>query len=726
MYRLQKIGTVVAVLTALFVTSVAYAQPASRGFRVIRERIDESRLVTLYHNTRPEATAENDRGIVPDDFALDHLQLQLKRSPEREAEMKRYIDELHQSASPNYHKWLTAEEFGNRFGLAQEDITTVSAWLSSHGFTVKGVQPSGLTIDFSGTAGMVREAYHTEIHKLEGNAALHFANMSDPKIPAALDPAIAGVVSLHNFPPTKNSVIRTNVPVVSPGDTISPSRHAISAQDIATIYNLTPLFNAGLSGTGQTVMVLEDTDVYDTGDWTIFRKTFGLARAFPGGTFTQVHPAGSSACTAPGVNGDDSEAILDAEWASAAAPNAAIVLASCANTTADGILIALLNVLNGSATGLPSVISISYGGSEEFNGAAANLAYSNAYALAVLRGVSIFASSGDEGAASSDAGARLATHGITVSGLTSTPYNVSVGGTDFGYRADNVSPATYWNSTNNNVYSSALSYIQEIPWNNSCASALLANYYHTYINASDPSDPQAFCNTSPDGTQFLNTVAGSGGPSACATGSTSISGVASGTCVGYAKPSWQAVLGNPSDGARDTPDVSLFAANGFWDSYYIVCYSDTGTNRGGVPCTGDPSTWTGFGGTSVSSPIMAGIQALVNQRTGSRWGNPNVNYYRLAALEYPSAAGAAACNSTTVNKTSNTCIFYDVTQGDIDIPCRALSGTLYNCYLPSGTNGVLSTSNASESPAYGATPGWDFATGIGTVNAFNLVMAAWM
>jgi hypothetical protein len=167
---------------------------------------------------------------------------------------------------------------------------------------------------------------------------------------------------------------------------------------------------------------------------------------------------------------------------------------------------------------------------------------------------------------------------------------------------------------------------------------------------------------------------------------------------------------------RDIPDVSLFAANGVWNHYYVVCWSRTG--YGGIACTGDPSEWPGGGGTSFASPIMAGIQALVNQYTGSRQGNPNPTYYSLAKTEYGSS-GDASCNSTLGNGVAGSCIFYDVTEGDMDVPCTGTN----ECYTPSGTYGVLSTSNSAYQPAYGTQTGWDFATGIGTVNAYNLVMA---
>ncbi len=183
------------------------------------------------------------------------------------------------------------------------------------------------------------------------------------------------------------------------------------------------------------------------------------------------------------------------------------------------------------------------------------------------------------------------------------------------------------------------------------------------------------------------------------------------------EPSWQTgVIGLPHNSVRNIPDVSLFAANGVWGHFYPFCYSDV--RFGGISCAGAPNTWAGAGGTSFSSPIMAGIQALVNQVNGSQQGNPNVAYYKLASHEY-GTTGNASCNSTLGNAVASTCIFYDVTQGDMDSNC---TGT-HNCYTPSGSIGVLSTSNSSYLPAYGTTTGWDFATGIGSVNAKNLVVA---
>jgi subtilase family serine protease len=685
----------------LSICTVAGAEAAPR---LVTGSIDDTRTVALAGNTRPEARLQYDRGRVRDDLMVDHMQLLLKRPAETQAALTHLIDALQNPASPQFHHWLTATQFGAAFGPDREDVRAVTDWLASHGFRVNGVQTGGMVIDFSGTAGDIRAAFHTEIHNLDVNGAHHIANMSDPRIPVALAGVVNGIVSLTDFRPHTNFKSRAAYTFSSGGSTYE----AVVPGDLATIYNLNPLFSAGISGQGQTIVVIEDTNVYSTADWSTFRSTFGLS-GYTSGSFTQVHPAGASTCTNPGtVSGNESEAELDAEWASAAAPSAAIELASCKDTsTVFGGLIALENLVNGSSP--PAIVSISYGECEAENGATANAAYNTTYEQAVALGVSVFVSAGDEGAASCDADLTKSTHGIGVSGFASTPYDVAVGGTDFG-DAYAGTTSTYWSSTNGAYYESAKSYIPEIPWNDSCASVLIATvegYSTTYGSG-------GFCNSTTGKNDFLTTASGSGGPSGCATGKASTTGVVSGTCKGYAKPSWQSLVGNPSDGVRDLPDVSLFAANGVWGHYYVFCDSDTGD--GGAKCTGAPSGWSGAGGTSFASPIMAAIQALVNQKQGARQGNPNPVYYALAAAEY-GANGSSNCNSSNGNTVGSSCIFYDVTLGDMDVNC---TGT-HNCYLPSGKNGVLSTSDSSYLKAYGTGTGWDFATGIGSLNAANLV-----
>jgi subtilase family serine protease len=700
------VATIVFVISTLGFApeSSLYAQ-TSAVRPLITQAIVESNLVRLSGNVRPEANGTNDRGLVPNNFSMEHMFLQLRRPAAQEQALGQLIDHLHDPNSPDYHKWLTPDQFGVQFGPSGSDIQKITQWLRSHGLSVNTVYPSGMTIDFSGNASQVFAAFHTEIHFLETRGRTHYANMNDPQIPSALAPAIAGIVSLNDFAPRPNLVPRPRAEF-----TVGGGNYAVTPPDLATIYNFNPVFNAGNTGQNQTIYLIEDTDLYSTGDWTTFRSTFGLS-GYAGASLSTVHPAppsGPDNCSDPGVNSDDDEAILDAEYASAAAPSAAIVIAACANTSTFGGLIAIQNLVNGPSP--PAIISLSYGECEASNTAVGNAAFNTIYQQGVAEGISIFVSSGDQDAGGCDFSGNSVTHGIGVNAFASTPYNVAVGGTDFSdtYSRTN---GTYWNPSNTPTDGSAKSYIPEIPWNNSCAGQLLANfegYAVTYGSS-------GFCNSSL-GANFLTNAGGSGGPSGCATGAPSIAGTVSGSCQGYAKPSWQSGLfGNPNDGVRDLPDVSLFAANGLWGHYYIFCYSDP--QNGGTPCTGSPSGWSGAGGTSFAAPIMAGVQALVNQYVGAPQGNPNFRLYQLAAGEY-GAGGSSACNSSNGNAVGGSCIFYDVTLGDMDANC---TGT-HNCYRPSGTNGVLSTSNSSYAPAFGTRTGWDFSSGIGSINVYNLVM----
>lgn len=700
----RSFNLLVAALCSLPAHFALYAQISPHARVLMTQAIDENQRITLRGNTRPEATRADDRGRVADSLPMEHMFLQLQRSPEQQQALESFLGELQDPDSPNFHKWITAEEFGARFGLAPDDINMVTDWLHSHGFTVNVIYPN-LVIDFSGTAGQVRQAFRTEIHRLAAHGQTHLANMSDPQIPAALATAVAGVTALHNFMPHP---LGHAVPAFA----TSSGKQAVVPADLATIYNLKAAFAAGYSGKGQTIAVLEDSDVYSEGDWLVFRKVFGLARPYSQGSLITVHPqpgAGGN-CADPGANGNDAEAILDAELASAAAPNATIQVASCADTNTNfGGFIALQNLLTNGGTP-PAIVSLGFGMTEADMGAAYNSYVSNLYQMAVAQGVSIFVSAGDTGASFSNSDTVAASGAIAVSGFASTPYNVAVGGTDF---ADTYFGTinTYWSSTNSPTFGSAQSYIPEIAWNNSCASRLIAsskNFPVTY-------GADGYCNSG----VTVNNQASGGGPSGCASGSASTPGLVSGSCAGYPKPSWQSVFGNPSDGVRDVPDVALFGSNGAaWGHYYVICYSDTA--QGGKSCLGEPGTWNGFGGTSTSAPVMAGIQALVNQKTGSRWGNPDSIYYTLAAGEY-GTSGSAACNSEA-GSAGGDCTFYDITLGDTDIPCRSLT----NCYYgPNpGIFGVLSTDNASYQPAYEAAIGWDFATGIGSINAWNL-LANW-
>ena len=543
MYRNLGVGLFAALMGTCAIASSAQSAPQ------ITKPVNENQRTAA--GTAPPAAqvARNDRGRVADGFALHGMRILMHRSTAQQAALDKLTEDLHNPRSPNYHKWLTASQFAQRFGVDKADVNAVRSWLESHGFHVNSVSRDRTLVTFSGNAGQVREAFRTEVHKLMVNGQHHFANTSTPTVPAALKPGVEGLIALNDFRPHPNFRPKTAY-TFQQGST---TYHAIVPEDLATIYNFTPAYNRGITGRGQTIAVLEEGDIQDLSNWNKFRRTFGLSN-YKHGSFTQEQPAGSTECDDPGVNGAEDEANLDAQWSGAAAPDAAIIAAACADSASDfGLYIAMENLLEQATP--PKVMSISYGECEVFLGRQFNHHIANLYQQADAEGVSVFVSTGDEGSAECDQRAAVAVHGISVSGMMSTPYNVAVGGTDFADTYLGTSNL-YWNDTNDQYYGSAKSYMPEMPWDDSCANGPI-----TQVEGySQPYGDTGFCNE--QGNPFIDTVAGSGGPSGCATGRPSEDGVVSGTCAGYQKPSWQTGLSIPSDGVRDTPDVALMAANG--------------------------------------------------------------------------------------------------------------------------------------------------------------------
>jgi subtilase family serine protease len=701
------LGLMIALIMAAF--DIAAAEP------LVTHTIDDSQLVTLDGNTRPEVRRAEDIGPLAAGFVLDHMQLQLRRSPGQEQAVEQFVKNLQDVSSPNYHHWLSAEEFGARFGADVADIQAVTGWLKRHGFTIEGISAGRMMIDFTGNAAQVAEAFHAQVHRLVVDGHLHIANISDPAVPAALAPVITGVTSLHDFRPHANHLAAR--PHFTSSSGCDGPCYSMAPADLQKIYNITPLYASGISGAGQTIAVVGDSDLYKTADFTDFRKVFGLAARYPTGKLIVTHPAppsGSNNCSDPGVNknGDDWESTIDTEWASAAAPGATIELASCNNTaTSDGVFFAAQNLVN--AKTHPLIISISYGNCEAENGAAYNASFNTLYQQAVAEGISVFVATGDNGPSDCASGGKDTTYGIGINAWAATQYNVAVGGTDFSDTYSRANPQ-YWNASSSAAtdWGSARSYIPEFAWDDTCASTYLAKYTS---GSATTFGAAGFCNTKA-GHAYLPLGGGEGGPSGCFTGAPTTAGVVSGTCKGYPKPSWQrGAFGNPADAVRDVPDIAIFAADGIWRHDYLLCFSDP--NNGGGLCTGNPGNWpAGGGGTSFATPIVAGIQGLVNQRMKARQGNPNPVYYKLAAMEYGSV-GNPACNASRGASVGSSCVFHDVTAGDTSQPCLRP----FDCYHPSGVYGVLSRSDSANVVAYEAHSGWDFASGIGTVNAANLV-----
>ena len=671
--------------------------------------------------------ASQDLGRVADAMLLPQLTLVLKRSPARQAALDHLVAAQLMKGNPAFRQWVRPEELFPAFGPAPQDIAVVSGWLATHGFTLNGVSADGMNIRFAGTAAQVEAAFHTEIHSFWRNGEAHFANVAEPAIPRAFAPVVAGI-TLHNYFPkpmslpigtVKQDAASGKWTQVGPApEFITPKApfgqfQAIGPNDFTTIYNVNPL-RAGnsitggpLTGLGATIVLLNDGNAQPK-DWNRYRKAFGLSGYK--GTLTIEHPGN---CGDPGLDEDSDEASLDIEVGSMSAPDANVILATCPSlsfNTNSGLFTALENLVS---LGTPAqVISVSYGYCEAGYGPTALLAWSQAAQEGSAEGLSIFVASGDNGSAGCDFFTSMSTLGLAVNGLASNPYVTAVGGTDF---SDEVTgdTSTYFAPHNRPGLETALSYVPEIVWNDSCASPVLLAY-STAQGQTTASSPLAFCN-SQYGSGFLDTVGGAGGASAV-----------------YPKPYWQTLVtkGMPKDGVRDLPDVSMFASSGFWGHFTLFCDTIGGYDACDYANPTDV-LYNGIGGTSVATPSFAGIMLLetqyIAQQQGSvtpvRIGNVAPRLYELAAAQFASPFGISACNATLGNKTGSTCIFHNVTRNSNDVPCAAAAP---NCYTDADSTmgiGVLSAKPATGKEAYLAQPGYSQAVGLGSVDALNLVIA---
>ena len=648
--------------------STAVGTPAP----LITQPVNEAQLTILRGNTHPLARPEFDLGTAPATLPMLRMLLVLKRGPGQEAALRKLLDDQQDRSSPSYKRWLTPAQFGQLFGPTDSDIQMITSWLQSHGFQVGSTQGRTL-LEFSGSASQVQEAFHTTIHKYLVKGEQHWANSSDPSIPTALTPAVAGVLTLHNFiskPHIHFSGQRVAAKLVSagpgkrpqvtfPAEGTQPVSYALGPADYATIYNINPVYNTSINGAATTIGVVGRSNLFDNGqDVAEFQETFNLAA----GNFHIILDGPD-----PGDlgGGEEAEATLDSTWSGAIAPGATVDLVVSATTnTTDGIDLSEAYIIDNN---LADVMTESFG-TCEFDATNSQITgVSQLAEQAAAQGITYFVSAGDDGAEGCDDQdtETVASGPLSVNLLASTPFTVAVGGTQFNESSDY---SKYWGTTAP-LNETAISYIPENVWNASCL-----------VSACGSTDAGIW--------------AGSGGVS-----SGNVGNPYGGTSTGFPQPSWQSgVSGIPSGGNRDVPDVALTAAG--HDPYLLCLEGSCEPNS-----QGDVDVYFVWG-TSAAAPSFAGIMALVDQQIANlnpgqsfRQGQADYVLYRLAASE---TSALAQCNaSSTTGLPASTCIFNDVTVGNNAVPGEVNYG--------------------SSTAEYQAGVGYDMASGLGSVNVANLV-----
>jgi hypothetical protein len=736
MFSKNSVRAAIAVIACAFTFSLASHAEVSAGSKsaraLITQKIDVRNTVTLDKDVRLDLRNHADLGAVEDTMPVTHMKLVLKQSDEQKLALENLLARQHQKGTPEYHQWLTPQEFGEAFGGSSADVAKITEWLESQGFKVNGVANGGRIVDFSGDARTVREALGVNLHYFQQMGAKRYANINAPHIPAALAPVVGGIFGLNRFSAkpmhtdpkllTYSESAQHFVPVEVTGakpavraipDTVLSGNQYEGGQDFYTIYNESGLLTQAspINGTGATVAVIEQSDIaYGTvngttgvatgGDVVSFRTLFKVP-----GTLTMkvFHGFGADTCTDPGIIADEEEASLDAEWANATAPSATLIFMSCDENIDNGIFSSLFALVDNN---LGDSMSMSYGESELYETAGdSTYQFLDAeYGQAAAQGQTIAVSTGDSGSDVKDQNQTAAVSGISVSVLSDSPYVTAAGGTDFQDEYDQLEGSTtskistYW-STSQTVaggFKTAKSYVPETAWNSSCAGSLTARL-EGYTGAALPND----CDGA--GSSFLaNVIGGSGGFSTV-----------------YSAPAYQTGTSGFSGTHRAQPDVALFASSGWWSHALLFCDQ---TDSGQTNCQ---SGIFSAGGTSFVAPQLAGVFGLLRQKTAGRVGSVNPVLYSLARSQYGTATNCSANGQTantglTTGLPASTCTFRDVTTGNNDVGCSA--GAL-SCFVNAGhTAGVLSTTGAASlTIAYPSTVAYDEATGLGSLNIANLV-----
>lgn len=673
-------------------------------------------LVPLPGHVNALAQARFDLGEAPDSLPIPGLELVLAKTPAQEQALEALIEAQQDPKSPQYHRWLTPAQYGERFGASDAAIAALSGWLKSSGFTIDTLPASRAHLNFHGSKAQVEAAFRTRIHLFDVQGERHFANVSAPLLPAALAPLITEVSGLHNFypkpgvrsRPMRALGVRSGAAIHPTPDTTydSGQENWVGPTDFAIMYNLLPLYRQSITGTGVTIAIAAESDI-DTTISDAYWTGFGLTPlAAP--QFTSVFAPING--TDPGETKDpaETEAFLDVELAGGLAQGANIVLVRNSNAYYSAQYVIDQN--------LAGILSISFGLCENTLGAS-NGSVNSLFEQAATAGITVIVATGDNGVAGCDDTVGMqgdvSSSGFAVSGIASTPYDLAVGGTDF----DPSQPQAWATSNASGTLANAEGHIPEMVWNDTCANPIFAKLLG-YTTAT-------FCNTATlngSANPFIEVFGSNSGQSSCLSTSNN-------ACQGgYPQPSWQkGVYGIQGLNTRAVPDVAMTA------SAWVICSYDTPS------C--DPTSETNVdfaAGTSAAAPSVAAIIALLDQTQESatsadgRQGLINPLLYKLATAEYgtsqtPNASLLSACSASLGVNIGSQCVFYNVVAGSSATPCATSSysatgsSPASTCAASSGdATGIMELGGTAE---YGASAGFNLAAGLGSINATELVAA---
>jgi hypothetical protein len=648
---------------ALCASSPAIAQNTSAKPQPrITSLIDSSSRVALAGSRPPRAAAADDLGAVPSTLQLHGISLLFSRSAAQQTALDALVAAQQNPASPLYHQWITPDQYAVQFGVADSDIAAAESWLEQQGFSIDSVSRSHNRILFSGTAAQVASAFGAPLHYyLTPATALqpaqtHFAPSANLTLPSALASSVLAIGNLSDFHLLPH-IVRGARPALQPRFTSSATgSHYLTPGDLATIYDITPAYNSGYTGSGQSIAVIGQSAI-SLSDITNFQNAVGIAGKTP--IVTLVPDTGTSAFLA---DGDEAESDLDLEYSSTIARGAQVYFVYTGNNKNFGAFDAIVYAIDNL---IAPIISSSYGDCEPNLGQAQYTSFNASLEQAAAQGQTVVSAAGDNGSTDCygeyKSSQTAENEQLAVDFPASSQYVTGVGGTEFPSADVASSNSQYFDAkSSSDIISSAKSYIPEMVWNDDVA-------------ATADSCPGADCSP----------ISSGGG----------------GVSIFTAQPTWQSgtIGGAPistSGGKRMVPDIAMTASpyvaplafctsdKTFWQSGQTSSCSD------GLRDSSSTGVLTVGGGTSFEAPVFSGLVAIINQAKNSTGqGVVNSTLYSLAAT----SAYATA--------------FHDITSGGN----QCLAGTDF-CASPATTD-------------YATTTGYDEASGLGSIDFFNLLNA---
>jgi subtilase family serine protease len=626
----------------------------------IASEVNGSELTVIAGSQHPRANPTFDAGRVPASTRLNGITIHFNHSAAQEADLDALLAAQQDPHSPQYHQWLTSDQFAARYGMAQADLDKVSSWLQQQGFTTDSVNRSRNAIRFSGNVGQVESAFQTQMHYYTAAGETHFAPSTALSIPAVFAPVVADIGNLNDFRPRAQHIVPRAgfTSGVSGGVFFAPG-------DIATAYDIKPLYSGGINGAGQTIAIMGQSFV-NLSDIAAFQSAAGLTNKPP--SLVLVPGTGNDGTIS---QGDEGESDLDLEWSSATAPGANVVLVYTGSSTNSGGIYTSIQYAVDEMIG--NIVSLSYSSCEVSEATASFVtSFELVFKQAAAQGQTVMAASGDAGSTACSGDTALTPaqqEAIAVNYPASSAYVTGVGGTEI-QAIDGVDPSTgakganlstYWNSNYsgtsnvaNDLVNSLIKYVPEVVWNDDFSG-----------NANSPAN---------------------------------LSSTGGGTSALVARPTWQTgVPGIPAGTQRLVPDIAFYSSPGL--PGYLYCTSDTtswntgqtGSCGSGFRASTTDTSLTVAGGTSFATPIFAGMVALLNQKLNYATGQGLINprLYQLAA--------------TSANYTSGA--IHDVTSGN------------NNCSAGSTVCGTTTG-------GFSANVGYDEVTGIGSLD-LNLIAAVW-